>query len=106
MRIWRCCWAHGFTRSGPSRSRSVRDVREWTGRGACPTTASYVLRSGGGLQMSFGLYIAGFAILIIGLAMGAHFAHMPGRWIAVGVVVMIGLGIVKGVAKTRRPDPS
>jgi hypothetical protein len=56
--------------------------------------------------MSFGLYIAGFAILIIGLAMGAHLAHMPPRWIAVGVVVMVGIGIVKGVAKTRRPDPS
>jgi|HubBroStandDraft_4_1064222.scaffolds.fasta_scaffold2897923_1 hypothetical protein len=61
---------------------------------------------GGGLHMSFGLYIAGFAILIIGLAMGAHLAHMPPRWIAVGVVVMVGIGIVKGVAKTRRPDPS
>jgi hypothetical protein len=56
--------------------------------------------------MSFGLYIAGFAILIVGLAMGAHLAHMPSRWIAVGVVVMLGIGIVKGVSSARRPDPS
>jgi|HubBroStandDraft_2_1064218.scaffolds.fasta_scaffold648150_1 hypothetical protein len=59
-----------------------------------------------GQQMSFGLYIAGFAIMIVGLAIGAHLAHMPSRWIAVGVIVMVGIGIVKGVAKTRRPDPS
>ena len=56
--------------------------------------------------MSFGLYILGFAILIIGLAMGAHLAHMPTRWITVGVVVMVGIGIVKGVGSARRPDPS
>ncbi len=56
--------------------------------------------------MSFGLYIVGFAILIIGLAMGAHLAHMPARWIAAGVVVMLGIGIVKGVSSARRPDPS
>ncbi len=69
-------------------------------------TASYVLRREPGAQMSFGLYIAGFAIMIVGLAIGAHLAHMPSRWIAVGVIVMVGIGIVKGVSKTRRPDPS
>jgi hypothetical protein len=42
--------------------------------------------------MSFGLYIGGFAILIVGLAIGAHLAHMPPRWIGVGVIVMIGIG--------------
>jgi len=56
--------------------------------------------------MSFGLYILGFVILIIGLAIGAHLAHMPSQWIAVGVVVLVGIGIVKGVGSARRPDPS
>jgi len=56
--------------------------------------------------MSFGLYIFGFAILILGLAMGAHLAHMPTQWIVIGVVVMVGIGILKAVTTTRRPDPS
>ncbi len=56
--------------------------------------------------MSFGLYIVGFCILIVGLAMGAHMAHIPTRWITVGVVVMVGIGIIKGVSSARRPDPS
>jgi hypothetical protein len=56
--------------------------------------------------MSFGLYIVGFAILIVGLAMGAHLAHMPTQWITVGVIVLVGIGIVKGVSSARRPDPS
>ena len=54
----------------------------------------------------FGLYILGFAILIVGLAYGAHLAHMPSQWIVVGVIVMVGIGIVKGVSSARRPDPS
>jgi hypothetical protein len=56
--------------------------------------------------MSFGLYIAGFIVLIIGLALGAHFAHVPDRWIGVGVVVMAGLGILKAVTNTRQRDSS
>lgn len=54
--------------------------------------------------MSFGIYLAGFVILIIGLAWGAHLAHVPPRWIGVGVVCLVGAGIVRGVTSTRRPD--
>jgi hypothetical protein len=56
--------------------------------------------------MSFGLYLVGYIVLIIGLAIGAHMMHMPPRWIGVGVIVMIGIGILTGVTRTRRPDPS
>jgi predicted signal transduction protein with EAL and GGDEF domain len=56
--------------------------------------------------MSFGLYLAGFIVLIVGLALGAHMMHVPPRWIGVGVIVMVGIGILTGVTRTRRPDPS
>jgi hypothetical protein len=50
--------------------------------------------------------MVGFIVLIIGLSLGAYFLHVPPRWIGVGVIVMIGLGILTGVTSTRRPDPS
>ncbi len=56
--------------------------------------------------MSFGLYMVGFIVLIVGLALGAFFLHIPARWIGVGVIVLAGLGILTGVTSTRRPDPS
>jgi hypothetical protein len=56
--------------------------------------------------MSFGLYMVGFIVLIVGLALGAYLLHVPPRWIGVGVIVLIGLGILTGVTTTRRPDPS
>jgi hypothetical protein len=56
--------------------------------------------------MSFGIYLAGFIIVIIGLALGAHMMHVPPQWIGVGVLVLVGLGIVKGVASTKQRDPS
>jgi hypothetical protein len=59
-----------------------------------------------GDAMSFGLYSIGFAILIAGLAYGAHLAHMPTRWIMVGAIVMIGLGILSAVKATRQKDPT
>ncbi len=56
--------------------------------------------------MSFGLYAAGFLILIAGLIYGAHLMHMPAQWIAVGAIVLLGIGIVTGVQSTRQKDPS
>jgi len=56
--------------------------------------------------MSFGLYMVGFIVLIIGLAVGAYSMHVPPRWIGVGVITLVGIGILTGVTSTRRPDPS
>ena len=56
--------------------------------------------------MSFGIYMIGFIILIIGLGMGAFLMHIPPMWIGVGVLIMIGLGILLGVTSTRQRDPS
>lgn len=56
--------------------------------------------------MSFGLYLVGYVLLIVGLAWGASMAHVPGHWIAVGVVALLGLGIMTGVSRTRQRDPN
>jgi hypothetical protein len=56
--------------------------------------------------MSFAIYLIGYVIFIIGLAVGAHLMHMPPRWIGVGVLVLSGLGILKAVSNTRQRDPN
>ncbi len=55
--------------------------------------------------MSFGIYIVGYIILIVGLAMGAYLLHMPQKWIVVGIICLVGLAIVHGVIATRQKDP-
>src|SRR5580765_8459001 len=50
--------------------------------------------------MSFGIYIIGYIIFIVGLAIGAHMLHMPPRWIGVGVTILVGLGVITGVTST------
>ena len=53
---------------------------------------------------SFALYVVGFLVLIAGLAYGAFLLGVPQHWIGVGVVVLLGIGIISGVSRTRRPD--
>ena len=55
--------------------------------------------------MSFGIYLVGYIILIIGLAIAAHLLHVSPTWIGVGVLCLIGLGIIFGVQNTRQKDP-
>ena len=55
--------------------------------------------------MSFGIYAIGFAIMIGGLIYGAHLLHMPAHWIAVGAIVLLGVGILSAVKATRQKDP-
>ena len=54
---------------------------------------------------SFALYLVGILIVAGGLAYGAHLAGLATQWIAVGVVVLLGLGIVMAVSRTRQKDP-
>jgi hypothetical protein len=56
--------------------------------------------------MSFGLYAMGFVIVIGGLIYGAYLVHMPTHWIAVGAIVLLGIGILTGVKATRQKDPA
>lgn len=55
--------------------------------------------------MSFGIYAAGYAILICGLIYAAHLMHVPSHWIAAGAVVLCGIGILSAVKATRPKDP-
>ena len=55
--------------------------------------------------MSFALYLAGFVVFVIGLAIGANMLNIPPRWIGVGVTVLLGLGILTGAMYTRHRDP-
>ena len=54
---------------------------------------------------SFGTYLVGYLLVIIGLAVGAYLLNVPSTWIGVGVVVLIGLGIVMATTRTRPKDP-
>ena len=56
--------------------------------------------------MSFALYIVGFVVMVLGLALGARQLRIPDYWIGIGVVVLLGLGMLTGAAITRRRDPS
>ena len=56
--------------------------------------------------MSFGLYVLGVVVVLAGLVYGAHLMHVPAHWIAVGAIVIAGLGILTGVKNTRQKDPS
>ncbi len=54
---------------------------------------------------SFATYIIGFVILVVGLAMAAYLLDVPGIWIAVGVVVALGIGVIAATNRTKMKDP-
>jgi hypothetical protein len=54
---------------------------------------------------SFSTYIVGFIILVIGLALAAYLLDVPAMWIAVGVIVLIGIGVLMATSRTKPRDP-
>ena len=53
---------------------------------------------------SFSIYLIGFIVLAIGILMGASILGVGTQWLAVIGLVLLGLGVITGVAKTRRRD--
>ena len=49
----------------------------------------------------FNLSIVGWIIVIIALAIAAYMKHMPGIWIAIGALALLGIGIIASVAKSK-----
>ena len=47
------------------------------------------------------IYIVGFMILIGGLAWAAITAGLPILYVQIGSVILLGLGIITGVSRTR-----
>ena len=54
---------------------------------------------------AFGTYIIGFIVLIVGLAVAAYLLNVPTMWIAVGVIVLLGIGIVMATSRATQKDP-
>jgi hypothetical protein len=53
------------------------------------------------MSSSSAVYLAGYAVIIAGLALGAHYLRIPTHWIVVGVIVLAGMGLT-GLAKSRQ----
>ncbi|HEX9165373.1 MAG TPA: hypothetical protein VF862_05655 [Gemmatimonadales bacterium] len=54
--------------------------------------------------MSFMLYVAGFLIVIAGVAWGLMRAGVPTTWVIIVSVVLFGIGVLTGVSRTRSRD--
>jgi len=54
---------------------------------------------------SFSIYLIGFIVLIVGLAVAAVLLGAPTQWIVVGAIILIGVGILTGTSRTKTKDP-
>ncbi|HQW65461.1 MAG: hypothetical protein SFU84_00435 [Gemmatimonadales bacterium] len=54
--------------------------------------------------MSFGIFTVGFMIVIGGVAWGLIRAGVPTTWVIIASVIMLGVGILTGVSRTRQKD--
>ncbi len=54
---------------------------------------------------SFGTYLIGFIIVVVGLAIAGYMLGVPSQWIIVGVLVLLGIGVVMATSRTKPRDP-
>jgi hypothetical protein len=55
---------------------------------------------------NFVIYLIGTLLVVAGLAYGASRIGVSQVWIVAGALVLIGLGLMGGIVKTRHKDPA
>jgi hypothetical protein len=55
--------------------------------------------------MSFSLYLVGFLIFMGGVAWALSVAGVSSLYIVIACVILLGIGILTGVTRTRPRDP-
>lgn len=55
--------------------------------------------------MSFALYMIGFLVFLAGCIWAAVIFGVPQTYIMIGAVILLGLGILMAVSRTRSKDP-
>lgn len=54
---------------------------------------------------NFAIYMIGILILIGGLFYAASVFNWPQTYVIIGALVLLGIGVLAGVSRTRRPEP-
>jgi predicted signal transduction protein with EAL and GGDEF domain len=49
------------------------------------------------------IYLVGFVVVIIGLAIAAYLLAVPPVWIAVGIIVLVGIAIMAAANRSDTP---
>jgi hypothetical protein len=52
------------------------------------------------------IYLIGTLLVVAGLAYGASRLGVSQVWIVAGALVIVGLGMMAGIVKTRQKDPA
>ena len=52
------------------------------------------------------IYLLGTLLVVAGLAYGASRLVVSQVWIVAGALVIVGLGLMAGIVKTRQKDPA
>lgn len=55
--------------------------------------------------MSFALFMVGLAVLVVGVAWALVMAGVSAVYIGIASLIVIGLGIMAAVSRTRAKDP-
>ena len=55
--------------------------------------------------MSFALYLIGLIVLLGGIAWGLSIMGLASTYIAIACLIVLGLGVMAAVSRTRMKDP-